>query len=222
MQYTAEVLDRASGDLKLVSLGDWITVTEYGERKGVGRRKVRAVLTQVGLLREETEAPISGKSRVTRRRLTREAVEQGLGKRIYPAKEGNYPFDVLSPEGQAWIDARWDEGVAAISSAIASSPLAEEAKACWEKFRAIRRSELTSQMEVCFLLDHFPDLPQVDISRITGVSERMVSRYVTIRADQIRKWTAFKNNSLPDHLKVTSKPELIDPRPEQAFGVPPE
>lgn len=195
MQYTAEVLDRASGDLKLVSLGEWITVTEYGERKGVGRRQVRAVLTQIGLLREETEVPISGKSKVTRRRLTREAVEQGLGKRIYPTKKASYPFDVLSPKGQAWIDARWDEGVATISLAVASNLLAEEAKACLEKFR-VTRSEVTSQMEVCFLLDHFPDLHQVDISRVTGVSERMVSRYVTIRADQIRKWTTFKSKSL--------------------------
>jgi hypothetical protein len=36
MQYTAEVLDHATGDLKEVSLGDWITVTELGEQYGVG------------------------------------------------------------------------------------------------------------------------------------------------------------------------------------------
>ncbi|TPJ72446.1 hypothetical protein [Mesorhizobium sp. B2-6-2] len=214
MQYTTEVLDRTSGDLKLVSLGDWITVTEYGERKGVGPRQVRAVLAHIGLLREETEAPISGKAKVVRRRLTHEAVEQGLGKRIYPAKKGSYPFDVLSPAGQAWVDARWNDGVATISSAVASNPLADEAKACLEKFRAMRRSELTSQMVVCFLLDHFPDLLQVDISRITGVSERMVSRYVAIRVDQIRKWTAFKSKVLPNRPKTAFKPELIDPHPE--------
>jgi len=44
MHYTAEVLDRATGDLKEVSLGEWITVTELGELYGVGRRKVRSIL----------------------------------------------------------------------------------------------------------------------------------------------------------------------------------
>ena len=45
---------------------------------------------------------------------------------------------------------------------------------------------MTMQMEVCFLADLYPDLPQVDICKITGGSARMVSRYVNIRADQIR------------------------------------
>jgi hypothetical protein len=69
-------------------------------------------------------------------------------------------------------------------------------------------------MEVCFLLDHFPDLVQVDIARITGVSEALVSRYATIRADQVRKWKAIKRKQLPDHPKVSFRPELVDPSRE--------
>lgn len=211
MEYTAEVLDRTTGDLKFVSLGDWITVSEYGERKGVGPRQVRAVLTQLGLLREEIETSASGTLKVARRRLTREAVDNGLGKRIYPTKTGSYPFDVLSPAGQTWLDARWDGAVAAVTSEIASSPETKKAQDCLERFRAGRRSEPTSQMEVCFLLDHFPDLPQVDMVRITGVSAGLVSRYATIRADQIRKRKAIKHKRLPDLSKVPFRAELIDP-----------
>lgn len=214
MEYIAEVLDRTTGDLKLVSLGDWITVTEYGERKGVGPRQVRAILTHIGLLQEEIEASTSGTARVVRRRLTQEAVDKGLGKRIFPTKKASYPFDVLSPEGQAWVDARWDGAIRIISSAVASSPIAKEARACLEIFRARRRSELTSQMEVCFLLDHFPDLSQVDIVRVTGVSAGLVSRYATIRTDQIRKWKSIKHKRLSDNVRLPSRPELIDPSSE--------
>ncbi|WP_050596379.1 hypothetical protein [Mesorhizobium sp. WSM1293] len=198
MEYTTELLDRSTGDLDTVSLGNWVTVTEYGATKGVGSRQVRAILSHLGLLQEQLEASKSGNTRVARRRLTVDAVKAGLGKCIYPRKAGAFPFDVLSPKGQAWIDQRWDEAVQTMASEIASSPMVTMATECLDGFKASRGSDMTPQMEVCFLSDHFPDLLQVDICRITGASPRMVSLHVNTRADQIRAWKAWKAKALPN------------------------
>ncbi|MBT1155692.1 hypothetical protein J1C56_08810 [Aminobacter anthyllidis] len=197
MEYTTEVLDRAAGDLMTASLGNYVTVTEYGATKGVGPRQTRAILSHLGLLHEELEASKSGRSRVARRRITLDAVKAGLGKRLYPGKPGSYPFDVLSPEGQAWVDQRWDEAAKSIKAKIVANPMSMQAKADLDRFKASRGSEVSTQMEVCFLCDHFPDLPQVDICRITGASPRMVSLYVNTRADQIRAWKAWRAKPLP-------------------------
>jgi ribosomal protein S25 len=53
MNYTAETLDRTTGELKEVSLDNWITVTELGERYGVGPKQVRTILHHMGLLQSE-------------------------------------------------------------------------------------------------------------------------------------------------------------------------
>jgi hypothetical protein len=210
MEYTTEVLDRTTGDLKTVSLGNWVSVTEYGATKGVGSRQVRAILSHLGLLQEQLEVSKSGTSRVARRRLTDEAVKAGLGKRNYPKKAGTYPYDVLSPKGQEWIDQRWDDAVQTMASETASNPMVTTAKECLDKFKASRRLDMTPQMEVCFLSDHFPDLLQVDICRITGASPRMVSLHVNTRADQIRAWKARRNAPLTSTKRVTFNPDLID------------
>ncbi|WP_152536033.1 hypothetical protein [Mesorhizobium loti] len=210
MEYTTEVLDRTTGDLKTVSLGSWISVTEYGASKGVGSRQVRAILSHLGLLQEQLEVSKSGNSRVTRRRLTNEAVKAGLGKCIYPKKAGSYPFDVLSPEGQSWADLRWDDAVKTMASEIASNPIATTAKECLDQFKLSRLSDMTPQMEVCFLSDHFSDLLQVDICRITGASPRMVSLHVNTRADQIRAWKAWRDKTLLVTERVTFNPNCVD------------
>ncbi|MER9624057.1 hypothetical protein NKI98_21950 [Mesorhizobium sp. M0222] len=210
MEYTTELLDRTTGDLHTVSLGNWVSVTEYGASKSVGPRQVRAILSHLGLLQEQLEVSKSGHSRVARRRLTDEAVKAALGKRIYPRKAGSYPFDVLSPEGQSWIDLRWDHAVKAMAAEITSNPLVTTAKECLDRFKASRRSDMTPQMEVCFLSDHFPGLPQVDICRITGASPRMVSLHVNTRADQIRAWKAWRGKTLPVIKRVPFNPNFTD------------
>ncbi|MCF6114137.1 hypothetical protein [Mesorhizobium muleiense] len=209
MEYTTEVLDRTTGDLKTISLGNWVSVTEYGVLKGVGSRQVRAILSHLGLLQEQLEVSKSGTSRVARRRLTDEAVKAGLGKRVYPKKAGTYPFDVLSPKGQEWIDQRWDDAVQTMAVETASSPMVKAAKECLDTFKASRRLEMTPQMEVCFLSDHFPDLLQVDMCRITGASPRMVSLHVNTRADQLRAWKAWRVAPLPATKQVTFNPDFI-------------
>ena len=126
MEYTTEILDRTTGDLKTTSLGNWVTVTEYGAAKGAGPRQTRAILSRLGLLQEELELSNAGRSRVARRRITHEAVRAGLGKRIYPTKPGSYPFDVLSPQGQEWVDQRWGEAVRSFKTEMSSSPMVDQ------------------------------------------------------------------------------------------------
>jgi hypothetical protein len=53
MIYTTEQLDRTTGDLIVVDLGNWITVTELGKQYGLGEKKIRSVLHHLGMLREE-------------------------------------------------------------------------------------------------------------------------------------------------------------------------
>lgn len=205
MEYTAEVLDRSSGDLTTVSLGNWMTVTEYGKTRGLGARQIRSILLQLGLLQEEK----IGSSGNLRNRLTMRAVEDGLGKRITPKKEGQYPFDTLSPKGQQWIDERWDTAVSA--NEASTSPAIQQARIMLDQFKASRRkgAEFSLQMEICWVVDHFPDMSQVDISKVVDTSQRMVSRYVNIRAEQLRAAKTFRANPFMD--EVRKSPRYEDP-----------
>lgn len=177
MEYVTETLDRATGDLEVVSMGNFVTVTEFCKKMGAGSRQGRAVLGRMGLLAEET----NGKT--TRWRLTREAVTQGLGKRHDKPKIGKYPFDVLSPKGQAWAAKRWAQTEAQIKSSLIASPDNQRASIALSAFKAQRRGSMTEQMEVCWLLDHHPSLGVMDISRITGVPKQSVTRYAAMRSD---------------------------------------
>jgi hypothetical protein len=127
MHYTAEVLDRATGDLNEVSLGDWITVTELGERYGVGSKKVRSILHHIGLLQSEGQHG--------RYRLTPRAVEQGLGKRIDRSRKSKWPFDVISPEGQRLIAMAWDEAVADLERERLNDPIVHAADVALQSFK---------------------------------------------------------------------------------------
>jgi hypothetical protein len=97
MEYTTEVIDRRTGDLVTQSLGNWKTITELASDYEMGRNEFRHVLTVMGLLSPEGQKG--------RRRLTREAVDTGFGKRIEPGKSSKFrfPFDTISPDGQLHI-----------------------------------------------------------------------------------------------------------------------
>lgn len=197
MEYLAEVLNRSTGDLEQVSLGNWITVTEYGKSKGVGRNTTRAVLARLGLLAEERSG------NMTRWRLTQEAIRKGWGKRHDRPLRGKYPFDVLSPSGQSWIEDRWEEALAAHRRAGTSTPAAARAQDALRSFKA-RRTELTIQMEVCWLLDHFSDLTAVEIGHIIGSPKQTVADYVAIRADCLRELRA-RVSQMPTSLRPGSR-----------------
>jgi hypothetical protein len=51
MLYTNETVDRTTGDLRIVNMGNWVTVTELGQHYGLGPRKIRSLLYHMGMLR---------------------------------------------------------------------------------------------------------------------------------------------------------------------------
>lgn len=188
MQYTQHLIDRRSGDFVSVDMGEWITVTELGERYGVGRNKVRAVLHRMGLLQSE------GKWR--RLRLTPEAVAQGLGKRHDKPKNGKYPFDVISPAGQAFIADNWREATSRLEADTREDPKMNEAKdalTAYALHRSFHRlSEMTPQMRVCWLIERFPMLTFEQVAAVVGVTHQLVSRYAETRRKQLDYLTRRK------------------------------
>jgi hypothetical protein len=149
MQYTSTVLDRRTGELVSVDLGDFLTVTELGATLGLSPRKTRKVLHVLGLVEPE-----GGRGNY---RLTRDAVNKGYGKRHDRPKHGKYPFDVLSPAGQKLVADGLDVALAQLEDRRV--PKAQELRWSLEAYQAWRRAEklsaMTLQMEVCWLADHF-------------------------------------------------------------------
>ncbi|PWU72057.1 hypothetical protein DK867_15945 [Ochrobactrum sp. POC9] len=188
MEYTSEVLDRKTGEILSQSNGDWITITELGEMYGVGPRQVRSVLRRMGILAMEHAGGTTH-----RHRLTEEAIKSGLGKHLIPRHKGAYPFDVISPMGQRWIADRWT-GACAVNG---SNPVNDEIASQLEAFKARRKSQLTPQMEVCWLLDHYPDISQADISSILSLPKQTVSHWVKLRLKHRNDALLRKTQSLP-------------------------
>ncbi|MES0166205.1 hypothetical protein NKJ87_09420 [Mesorhizobium sp. M0027] len=214
MEYTSETIDRTTGEVVQASIGSWITITEYGETKGVGRKQVREVLSRLGILQDETEdhtpkqASFAERKLITRRRLTTKSVRSGLGKRIVSI--AGRPFDVISPKGQAWINKRWVDAVQTIKTDITSSPIAVAAQVALGEFMVGRRHKLDPEGQVRWLLDHFPNVAQADMSRITGASPRMISHYVGNRTAQISKAKAQIRMTLKVHLTMSYQPSMVD------------
>ena len=188
MEYVAEVLNRSTGDLEEVSLGEWITVTELGERYGVGRNRVREVLHHMGLLGPE------GKH--GRYRLTHDAVCRGLGKRIEAGKGRKYPFDVFSPEAQALIQMQWATALQELEAEKNSTPEMTEAYKSFAEFQASRNSELTTKLQVHWYLEHFPNLTQEKVGKLIGISQAMVSKHARSR-DKRKAFLLNQNLDIP-------------------------
>lgn len=172
MEYTREILDRATGRLVEVSIGDWITVTEFGLRHGVGEKKVRAVLHHIGLL-----VPEKG-----RYRLPMSAVEKGLGIRHDRPKHSKHPFDVLSPYCQQLIEQVWADSLADYETDQRGDAQIVEAKEALDNFRGRRLRKMTTQEEICWVLDHFPRLSYQQVASVVEVDRALVSRYAKRRA----------------------------------------
>jgi hypothetical protein len=196
MKYTEHTLDRRTGELVEVSAGDWITLTELGEMKGVTPRRIRTILREMGFLYVE------GGRAHNRHRLTPEVVKQGFGRHI-PAKPPSvrYPFDVVSPAGREWIEARWSETLAALEAQQAR-PVILQAREALNAFRAGRLSDLSVQGCVLWLCDHFPDLTHTEMASILDVTQQAVSRYVSIRSRQRTSARMSVEQPLPDLGKV--------------------
>lgn len=177
MQYSSELFDRETGELKVVSDGDWVTVTELGAINGVGRHRVRSILVAMDVLQLE------GTGDHNRHRLTPWMVERGWGKRI--ERRHAVPFDVIGPEGRTWIADRW--AAAVVEADSLKSALTSHAERSLEHFQIDRgRMGMTIEEQVSWLTDHFPALSQQDIALALSVSQQLVSRYMRTREEQRR------------------------------------
>lgn len=162
MEYKNEVLDRRTGELVSVSIGDWITISELGSHYDVGRREVRTILRRMEFLHVE------GGRNHQRHRLCDWVVEKGWGKRLQ-RKNGNQtiPFDVIGPEAQSWIAGRWSATVEAIETSRSAPALSARAALVAfrderNRFRAtVGRDEMAVEEQVSWLAYYFPALTQV-------------------------------------------------------------
>ena len=128
MIYHEEVIDRRTGELITVSKGDWISINELAEVYGVGSRKARCVLREMDFL------GIEGANDHGRHRIQEWAVALGYGRRNTTKLGRKYPFDVISPEGRAWIEAGWSSALATVEAAY-TGPEVARARAALEHFR---------------------------------------------------------------------------------------
>ena len=165
--YRRDALD-TSGLIEPVGAG-WMSITEYGKAKGIGPRKARKIMQGLDLLQEEIEVrmvsmivdPAQTKPKyMTTLRLAAWAVEAGFGRRIEPRH--GHRFDMLSPDGVAWLDARWPK---------------EEAR------EPTRRGRPTSNLREQVAALMADGKSQIEIARMLGKSKQSVCRQMTaIRA----------------------------------------
>ena len=195
MIYTREIFDRITGELITVSDGDWITLAELGQLYGLGRRKTTEVLRVLDVLVIEND------NGTNRHRLADWFVQRGYGKRLY-RKADRYPFHVISPSGQEWIAEMWSLAIEEIE-ATKKAGIVAEASAALEAFSVDRR-EMNAQMQVCWLVDHFPKLTETQVASIISVSQPLVNRYVSTRQGQLMEARKRKLAVLPVASSVKS------------------
>lgn len=182
MEYHHEVLDRATGRLETKSIGDWITVTELGQRHGVGPRKVRAILHHMGVLAKE------GRSY----RLPRDLVETGIGRRHDKPKSG-HAFDVISPKGQRLIDTMWSQTVEDYEADCRKNSLVQPIRDALAAFKVNRTDDLGTAGEVRWIEDHFPGTLHKTIAEVLEVSPALVTRLMKQRAAQLDHCKRFRD-----------------------------
>jgi hypothetical protein len=200
MEYTTQELDRSTGDLKTVSLGEWFTVSELAEHYGVGKKRFRIILHHMGLLGQEKDG---------RYMLFLDTIKKGLGKRL-KGKEG-YPFNVLSPMCQSLIAEAWKDTVADLEAdeALAVNEHTKSARQALDLFKAARpEREWTTREEVSWLAYYHPWLSHRQIAEVLDISQVMVSRYLRQAEAQRSKLTDKRNTPVPDLGPI--KPHLLD------------
>ncbi len=177
MEYTQDVLDRTTGRLTTTSIGHWLTVTELGERHGVGPKKVRAILHHMGVL------ALEGRNY----RLHRHLVDVGIGRR-HDWTRSRHAFDVISPKGQDLIASIWAETVDDYDEDCRKNREVPLIRAALDSFKAVRTGAMTTQEELCWIEDHFRDKPHRTIAEILEVSPALVIRYAKKRSEDRAYW----------------------------------
>lgn len=172
MIYSEEVLDRKTGELISVSKGDWITLNELAELRGVGPRKARCILRRLDFLHLTT-----GRGDHARHKLAPWAEAAGMG-RTNRMTIGQFSFVVVSPEGREWIDERWADALRAHQAEETA-----EATAAGERFEAFKtdrgREGMTTPEAVAWLAYFEPGLSQSGIASVLDVSQQLVSKHLS-------------------------------------------
>lgn len=184
MRYQMTTCDQWTGELVDVDMGDWITVTEFGKRMGVGPRRVRHILHHAGMLRPE--------GRHGRFRIPRSLIAKGFGKGIEKPASGR-PFDVLSPAAVAVLAREWPTLVSDYDherGKFDEIVAAREALASAEGAQTEQR--LGTKARIWWVRDSFPDLNHEQIGAVVGVQQPRVSKVLKARDEQ-RRTTRQKN-----------------------------
>tara|TARA_R110002074_G_scaffold402322_1_gene606919 strand:+ start:3329 stop:3883 length:555 start_codon:yes stop_codon:yes gene_type:complete len=182
MNYQSEVLDRRTGELLRVNIGEWVTFTELGQAYDLGARKVRQIMRHL----QWVYAPVS--SSRSAYRFTPESLEAGLGKHITKSRSGR-PFDVVSPFGQEQFLRYLPSALEALGRRETSNIVeARDALVVFKENR-LDRSHWTTPIEVSWLAYARPNLSQDDIAQALSISKQLVSSH-------LRKQAAMRANSV--------------------------
>jgi hypothetical protein len=184
VQYTRKIVDLDTREKQWLELGDYQTVTEVAKALAIGERHFRSVLVHMEILHREWDE----RGRQHRHRLTPGAVKSGLGIRHdnigFDHEPERSPFDVLSPAGVEYVR---DHLRASLEAVNALPAKVCEALAALDKADKKRRSEMTPEMRVCWLDQHYPDFGASVVAKGLGISETLVHRYRGRRQDQLQR-----------------------------------
>lgn len=183
--YEAQILERQTGELLTIGLGTWVTVTELGEMLGLSPRRIRKVLHVLELAQPE--------GRGGNYRLTRAAIERGIGKRIdrpRASRKGRaHPFDVISPTGQKYVRHNLSAALEKLSEGRSrkAAPMRSAIEAYKQDREHAGLSRLTLQMETYWLAQQFPDALQAEIAEALEAAPGVVRAYLAGREKQLRE-----------------------------------
>ncbi len=195
MEYFDEIFDRRTGELIKVSTGDWIPLTELGQLHGVGPKKVRTILREMGVVHVE------GAERHQRHRLAAWVVQRGWGRRI--ERKGTVPFDVVGPELRAWVAERWSETTEKLVR-TAGKHVAAAGEALRRFGQTRGKQELSVQQAVCWLRDNFDGLTQTEMAGLLDVTQQLVAKYLNIRDSQLREARELKAMDVDQRRQLRS------------------
>lgn len=183
MHYTAEILDRKTGEMVSIDQGHWITMGELSEAFKTGRRQLATVLHQMNFLQ------IEGTGRNARNRIQDWVIAKGYGKRNRRKSDG-MPFDVVSSEGVQWIAERWEAAKKTVEEKTSGPAMV--AREALQEFQRHRSSPLNGRQEIHWLADHFPHLTHDQMAQALSLSRQLVTRFMRIRSEQIANAKALR------------------------------
>lgn len=185
MIYTQDILDRKTGELISVSAGDWITIRELADLLSYGHRQTIVILREMGFLQLE------GTGKNSRHRVADWLMAKGWAKRHH-TKANHYPFDVINTNAVFWVIDRWEQAKTDYHEKTYTSEVTEAQRAL-QAFQINRdRRDMSVQMQVSWLADHFPNLTQEMIAGIVSVTQQVVSKFLIARSMYIKKAQRLK------------------------------